>query len=101
MTYLLSLLGTESSIQESDKVLCYYTNDTTNIQIMRAMSEAKCLFERIVFSKERILFATLPESYLEIYSPLIDGTRLSRIDCKLLQINKVSNLEKSVAEAFK
>jgi Domain of unknown function (DUF1830) len=100
MTYLLSLLETESSIEGSEPLLCYYINNDANIQIIRAMNEARCLFERIVFSGKRILFTALPESSLEIYSPLIDSAKISRIDCKLLQVNGVSNLAKSVVKVF-
>jgi hypothetical protein len=98
MTYLLSLLGTESSIEESEHLLCYYINNDANIQILRVMNEARCVFEHIAFSGERILFTALPESSLEIYSPLIDSARLSRVDCKLLHVNGVSDLAKSVVK---
>ncbi len=51
------------------------------------MSGVICHFERGVFSGEGILFEAAPEFYLEIYSPLINGTRSSKIHCKLLHIN--------------
>ncbi|CAN1211391.1 hypothetical protein TUMEXPCC7403_14410 [Tumidithrix helvetica PCC 7403] len=98
MTYLLSLIGTESSIDRSKHFLCYYINNAMNIQIVRVISEAKCLFDRVVFSRESILFTALPESYLEIHSPLIDGIRLSRVDCRLLHVNEVNDLAKSFAK---
>lgn len=91
MTYLLSLLTAESP-EESTQVLCYYINDTSNLQIIRAMSGAKCHFERIVFSKERILFEAFLGSYLEVYSSLLEGTQSSRIDCKLLQVHGKTDL---------
>ncbi|WP_408648764.1 DUF1830 domain-containing protein [Tumidithrix elongata] len=100
MTYLLSLIGTESSIDRSEQFLCYYINNAMNIQIVRVINEAKCLFDRVVFSRESILFTALPESYLEIHSPLIDGIRISRVDCKLLHIHEVSNLAKSFVEVL-
>ncbi len=100
MPYLLSLLGTESSIEGADYILCYYINNAANIQIIRVVNEVSCLSKRIVFSGERILFIALSKSYLEIYSPPMDGIRLSRIACKLLSVNEVSNLAKSGVEAF-
>jgi hypothetical protein len=51
------------------------------------MSEAMCHFERIVFAGERILFEALPDSYLEIYSSRLEGTRMSRVACRLLRVN--------------
>jgi hypothetical protein len=95
MTYLLSLLTTEFPSKESAQILCYYINDTKNIQIIRAMRGVKCHFERVVFSGERILFEALPESHLEVYSSLINGTQSSIIDCKLLHVNEKPNLAKT------
>lgn len=97
MTYLFSLLTSESPAKELTQVLCYYINDTSHIQIIRAMSGVKCHFERIVFSGERILFEALPESYLEIYSSLIDGTRSSKIDCKLLRVDEKPDRTKALS----
>ncbi|WP_072016360.1 DUF1830 domain-containing protein [Neosynechococcus sphagnicola] len=94
MTYLLSLVTARaaSPAKESSKILCYYINDTSYSQIIRAMSGVGCHFERVVFSRERILFEAFPESYLEVYSCLSNGTRLTKIDCGLLHINSQSNL---------
>ncbi len=88
MTYLLSLLTAESASKDSTQVLCYYINDTGVSQIIRAMNGVRCHFERVVFSRELLLFESLPESYLEVYSPLINGTQSSKIDCKLLQVSE-------------
>lgn len=89
MAYLLSLLTTESLDKETNQVLCYYMNDTSYIQIIRVMSGTRCHFEHVVFIGERILFLALPESYLEIYSSQTNAMRSSRIDCKLLHINRI------------
>jgi hypothetical protein len=98
MPYLLSLLGTESSIEGSDYLLCYYINDANSIKVIRLVNKTKCLSENIVLSGERILFTALPESYLEIYSPLTEGTRPIIISCKLLSINELSSLKKIALE---
>ncbi|MBD1865963.1 DUF1830 domain-containing protein [Leptolyngbya sp. FACHB-671] len=95
MTYLLSLLTTESS-QEHPQILCYYMNDTSSIQVIRAMSGARCNFERVVFSEERILFEALSESYLEVYSFLINKTKSRKIDCKTLQVSEGFGLRKTL-----
>ena len=95
MTYLLSLLGTDSP-KAPVQILCYYINDTSTMQIIRAMSGVKCQFERIVFSGERILFKASPESYLEVYSSLISGTKFSKIDCKLLHIHEKPDFANSL-----
>ncbi|PSB03300.1 DUF1830 domain-containing protein [Merismopedia glauca] len=97
MSYLFSLVTTKFSPQESRQILCYYINNTSEIQITRAISGLRCDFERVVFSKERILFAALPESCLEVYSYSIAGIRLSQIDCQSLRINGKSDPSKNLA----
>jgi hypothetical protein len=94
MSYLLSQLKTKLSAKESTQLLCYYRNDTSDIQIIRILNGVKCEFERIVFSGERILFHALPESYLEVYSSRVNGVQSSRIDCKLLQVHENPDLTK-------
>jgi Domain of unknown function (DUF1830) len=94
MTYLLSRLTAESASEESTQILCYYVNNTNSSQIIRAISEEKYHFERVVFSREHLLFEALPESSLEVYSPLTNGIQSSKTDCKLLQVNQKSELSK-------
>lgn len=96
MTYLLSLVATESP-EEANHTLCYYINDTSHVQVVRAMSDVICQFERAVFAREGVLFEAAPDFYLEIYSPLLNGTRSSKIDCKLLHVSKKSDFTKSLS----
>ncbi|PZO35102.1 MAG: hypothetical protein DCF17_19435 [Shackletoniella antarctica] len=87
MVYILSLLTSGSPTQTSPPMLCYHINNTCDTQNVRVMSEAMCHFERIVFAGERILFEAFPGSYLEIYSSRLEGTRMSRVACRLLRVN--------------
>ncbi len=88
MTYLLSLLTAESPSQDSAQILCYYTNETNASQIVRVMNGPKCHFERVIFSREHLLFDALPESYLEVYLPLINEVQSNKIECKLLKVSE-------------
>lgn len=92
MSYILSLLDSKSPDQvmnqDSPFMLCYYINDTVDTQIIRVVSESAYHFELIVFPKERVLFEALLESYLEIHSSFLDGTRVTRSECRLFQINE-------------
>ena len=88
MAYLLTVVNIEVPASGIAPILCYYINESRNIEVIRAMNGAKCDFERILFSGERILFTTFPESYLQIYSFLVHRIRSSKIDCKLLNINE-------------
>jgi hypothetical protein len=92
MSYLFSLLKDKSPdqlpSQVDSSILCYYINDTADTQIIRMVSESLCHFERIVFSSERLLFKAFLESHLEIHSPFPDGVRITRSECRSLQVNK-------------
>ncbi|MBD1999627.1 DUF1830 domain-containing protein [Oculatella sp. FACHB-28] len=55
----------------------------------------KCHFERVVFPEERVLFEASLESYLEIYSFLINKTKSRKIDCKSLQFDDGFGLQKT------
>jgi len=96
MTYLLSLLATKFPSEESNRSLCYYINDTSHVQVIRAMSRATCHFERSVLAGEGVLFEAAPEFYLEIYSPLMHGTRSRKIACKALQVSKKPDFTKAL-----
>ena len=93
MPYLLSTLAAYSPVKASDQSLCYYANDTSHIQTIRVVSELKSYFEHIVFSRERILFLALPESYLEVGSPLGKNLQSVKIDCQLLRVNEKKTLK--------
>jgi hypothetical protein len=105
MSYLLSLINTDPSlndpslkdlnllqhldgpIPETADFLCYHINDTRVIQVIRVMDQSHCLFERVVFPMERILFVAIPEAYLEIYESVLDGTISERISCESLRVS--------------
>ncbi len=84
MPYLLSLLGTAAASTDSKQRLCCYSNNTATMQLIRAVKEAACLFEHVVFAGERVLFAALPGSALEIRSLFSETASLSRVDCNHL-----------------
>ena len=100
MSYLHSVLDTEFFADEAELTLCYYINDSTNLQIVRVIHDAKQLIERVAFQGERILFRALPKSHLEVCTVLTEGTNLSTIDCKSLQVNKPV-LQDRLAQLFK
>lgn len=92
MAYILSLLKSKSPdqvlSQDAPPILCYYINDTVDTQIIRMVSESAYHFERIVFPKERVLFEAFLESYLEIHSTSSGRDRITRSECRLLQVNE-------------
>lgn len=92
MSYILSLLKAKSpsilTDEASSSILCYYINETADTQIIRMVSDPAYHFERIVFPQERVLFEAFSNSYLEIHEPFPDGTRITRSECRLLQVNE-------------
>lgn len=92
MAYILSLLKSKPPnplpSQASSPILCYYINDTADTHIIRMVSESAYHFERIVFPEERVLFEAFVDSHLEIHSPFLDGTQITRSECRLFQVNE-------------
>lgn len=95
MSYLLSLVNENPSLSqnleratpETAGFLCYHVNYSRVIQVIRVMDQDNCLFERIVFPMERILFIAVPGVYLEVYESVVDGTISERIDCESLRVS--------------
>jgi hypothetical protein len=92
MPYILSLVDFQAFRPEFNEaislILCYYINNTMETQVIRVLSKSVCHFERIVFPQERILFEALSESFLDIYSPFLNGQRLAKIECKMIQVSE-------------
>lgn len=88
MPYLLSLIGADAAIAGSTQRLCYYTNDTEQLQLVRECSSTECLFERVLFPSERILFAALTDSVLEVSAPLSGTVSINTIECAKLWVHE-------------
>jgi len=74
------------------RVPCSYRNNTSQIQIIRIMNIPNWYFERAVLPGQRLLFKTLPEARLEIYTGTIASALLSdRVPCDQLQINDTTH----------
>lgn len=73
--------------QTTPIILCYYTNHTSQIQIIRLINTDRGKLEKIVFPQQRMLFEATPESQLEIVNHK-DGniTKSQFISCSDLEI---------------
>lgn len=71
-----------------NRILCYYTNSTYQLQIAKISGSLDLKLERVVFPKQRILFEALSDAWIEIYiysDP--DGvTLLNTIPCQTLHV---------------
>jgi hypothetical protein len=57
----------------SAKVLCHYTNNTGQYQIIRISNIPCWFFERTVFPGSRVTFRAFPHSLLEVHTGLFSG----------------------------
>jgi len=74
-------------------ILCSYQNKTSTVQIVRITNIHNWYFERVVFPGELVLFKTLTEAVLEIYSSdNITAFSSDRFLCERLKVNQTSNL---------
>lgn len=63
----VTALSQQSVNCESDRqFLCFHTNTTTQIQLIRITNSPNLRLERVVFPGQRLLFEATPEAKLEI-----------------------------------
>jgi hypothetical protein len=79
--------------QQTSRMLCYYFNSTSKIQLVRIWNSKKYSgeysWEKIIFPQQRILFEAKPEEILEVHTksegkPLLE----SIFSCCNLKINQ-------------
>lgn len=71
-------------------ILCYYTNSSSKMQLIRVTDSRNLNLEKIVFPQQRILFETIYEGQLEIYTSQAGTARLVQIiPCQNLQVNPI------------
>ena len=93
MTYLLSLLGSESPeteelpLDEEPNSLCYYVNSTKFTQNIQIIAKHECIFERLVFSRERILFEASPMAHIKVSTFLVNHVKTVKLECQRLCIS--------------
>jgi hypothetical protein len=84
---------TQSSvIDHSVKILCYYINATSQLQIAKITDIPGCYFERVVFPGQRLLFEALPTATLEIFSgSMASSLLIDKISCQKLEVRQEDN----------
>lgn len=83
----------------SDRILCYYENATTQVQIARIVNIPNWLFERVVFPRQRLLFEALPDALLEVrISTTASTSLLDQIPCLRLQVREGMHKELNFPE---
>lgn len=70
-----------------NRILCFYHNATSQIQVVRIDSIPGWYFEKIVFPGQRIFFESQPEALFELYMGEGDRAVLLRdLPCRHLQV---------------
>jgi hypothetical protein len=73
---------------QQGKLLCYYMNATSHIQIIRITSNKNWYFERVIFPWQRLVFEALTHAQLEIHTGMKASTiLLDTIPCDRLCIS--------------
>ena len=87
MQYIQSLSPLPSKY--SERILCFYANITNHIQIARIKNIPNWYFERVVFPEQRLLFESVLEAQLQIYTCMSDDEIiLNVINCNYLRVNE-------------
>jgi hypothetical protein len=70
-----------------EKILCYYVNATSRIQVVKIQNPHHFYFERVVFPGQRLFFEALPTDQLEVFTGGFASTVLAdTLLCQNLQV---------------
>jgi len=75
----------------SDRILCYYENATTQVQLARIANIPDWLFERVLFPWQRLLFEAIPDALVEVHNGSPSTTPLARIPCLQLRVRGMTS----------
>lgn len=73
-----------------DMNLCYYANRTKNIQILKVRKGDDIIWERVVFSHQRLFFFAQFSDNLEVYERIDNQpAKIGTITCQYLLVSEV------------
>ncbi|PPT06489.1 hypothetical protein CKA32_001689 [Geitlerinema sp. FC II] len=82
---------TEPRTIDKTRILCYYSNRSSKIQVARISNVPNWYFERVVFPGQRLIFESYPTAQLEVYTGTVASAVLSdSIACERLQVRSQS-----------
>ncbi|MEQ8756640.1 MAG: DUF1830 domain-containing protein [Coleofasciculus sp. G1-WW12-02] len=78
----------------TNRILCYYTNPSKQIQIIRITDIPNWHFDRVLFPQQRLLFEAIPYAHLDVYKNRVGAVDLvTKILCDFLQVQDQAELE--------
>ena len=86
----MSLNLRSATVNPTAKILCYYTNSTSKVQIIRVTKAEKLNLEKIIFPRQRVLFEATTEEQLEIHTNQAGKKRIAQIvPCQNLRADRL------------
>ncbi len=80
-------MSDQLSSKSNNPILCYYTNVTNQVQVLRIGNIPNWYFERVMFPGQRLMFEAAAEAVLEIHSGAVASAILSdKIPCYVLRV---------------
>ncbi len=77
--------------QTISKILCYYTNSSPKMQLIRVTQSLNLNSEKIVFPQERVLFEAIAQGQLEVYNTSVSDSKcVQKISCQNLEVNQIT-----------
>jgi hypothetical protein len=87
MVAVLAPQTVAESVEESEKVLCYYLNNSSELEVVRISNITGWYFERVAFPGQRLMFEAPVQGCLEIYTGSGATVMLEdHVACKDLQV---------------
>lgn len=73
----------------TNKILCYYANNTSHVQVIKIINTTHFCFERVVFPGQRLFFEALADAQLAVFSgQVISALLKDKILCRDLQVQR-------------
>ena len=83
MTQLFDPMPTD----DTNSILCCYTNSSNHIQVVRSEAVPDWYFERVVFPGQRLLFSAPSVAQLEVYTGILATAILTdHVSCQSLSV---------------
>jgi hypothetical protein len=83
----MAQMFTALPVQLTNRIFCYYTNASQQLQIARITNVPGWQFERLIFPGQRLIFEATPEALLTIEADN-STTPLCQIACQHLQVRE-------------
>jgi hypothetical protein len=80
----------------SNRILCYYENATTQVQLARIANIPNWLYERVVFPGQRLLFEAIPDALLEVHVCTTSMALLEEIPCPRLRVKEITDFSAEI-----